>query len=68
MKKYYVHTLKDIHGDHEVHAEGCYKMPDERNRLYLGVFPNCQDAVKEARQHYAPVNGCIHCCEPCHSS
>jgi hypothetical protein len=68
MKKYYVHKYTDAQGDHEVHVEGCSKMPSAENRIYLGEFSNCDDAVREAKKHRSPVNGCYHCCTPCHTS
>jgi hypothetical protein len=67
-KKYYVHKYKDPQGDHEVHIEGCSKMPLPENRMYLGEFSNCQDAVREAKKYYSPVDGCYYCCSPCHTS
>lgn len=69
MAKYYVHTKTDAQGDHEVHKQGCAWMPEPENRLYLGDFSNCQDAVKEAKEHYyRNSNGCKHCSTECHSS
>lgn len=67
MRRYFVHTLIDNRGDHEVHVESCFKMPSPANAKYLGVFSNCHDAVREAKKTYRQVNGCIHCCTPCHT-
>lgn len=67
MKTYYVHTRKDAEGDYEVHAYGCDKMPESENRVYLGLFSNCENAVVEAKKYRNPVNGCIHCCTTCHT-
>ncbi|GAI41041.1 unnamed protein product [marine sediment metagenome] len=50
--RYYVNKNAQDNGDHEVHEEGCEKMPEEENKLYLGDFSNCHDAVKEAKKHY----------------
>lgn len=55
-------------GDHEVHAEGCSWMPKLENRLYLGYFTNCQDAVKEAKKIDKEADGCYYCSNPCHTS
>lgn len=65
-KKYYVHTYEDNKGDHEVHCEGCYWPPLPENRIDLGEFYSCQEAVSKARNYYSKVDGCKHCCEPCH--
>lgn len=67
MGKYYVNKNAQANGDREVHLEGCAWMPTEANRIYLGYFNNCQDAVGAAKTHYAQVNGCVHCAEACHS-
>lgn len=67
-KKYYVHKYTDRQGDHEVHVENCSKMPSTDNRIYLGEFSNCHEAVHEAKKHRSPVNGCYYCCTLCHTS
>ncbi|MCI5167887.1 MAG: hypothetical protein D3903_17830 [Candidatus Electrothrix sp. GM3_4] len=69
MAQYYVNTKTDTNpnNNHEVHTSTCHKCPSENNRKYLGVFANCQDAVKEAKKTYSNVDGCIHCCKPCHN-
>ena len=68
MKKYYVHKYTDAQGDHEVHVEGCSKMPSPENRIELGSFSNCDDAVAAAKKIYSDVNGCYYCCKACHTS
>ena len=67
MAKYYVNKNAQSNGDHEVHTPGCSFMPDPENRLYLGDFTNCKDAVKEAKKHYAQSNGCYYCSKECHT-
>ena len=66
MKSYYVNEFTDNRGDHEVHSEGCFRMPS--NKKYLGRFDKCQDAVTEAKKTYRTANGCIHCSTACHTS
>ena len=68
MYRYYVNKNAQDNGDHEVHKEGCTHMPDEPNRVDLGQFSNCHDAVREAKKHYAKSNGCIHCSRECHTT
>lgn len=67
MAMYYVNKQAQSNGDHEVHTTGCSYLPDEKNRLYLGLFDNCHDAVREARKHYSQVNGCYWCSRACHT-
>lgn len=52
MPNYYVNINAQSNGDHEVHTEGCSYLPDLQNRIYLGYFSNCYDAVREAKEKY----------------
>lgn len=65
-KKYYVNRIEQKNGDHEVHNENCQYLPKPLNRVYLGEFANCQDAIRVARTHYYLVDGCFYCCNSCH--
>jgi hypothetical protein len=65
---YYVNKNAQSNGDHEVHRTGCSYMPEVNNRIYLGDFSNCKDAVKEAKKHYSQSNGCYYCSNECHTS
>jgi hypothetical protein len=68
MKKYYVNKNAQPNGDHEVHDENCYRLPDVANRLYLGEFSSCKSAVVVANGHYSKADGCYHCSLTCHTS
>ena len=68
MAKYYVNKNGQANGDHEVHKLGCTWIPNVENRIYLGEFDNCKDAVKEAKKYYTKVNGCYYCSKECHIS
>jgi hypothetical protein len=68
MAYYYVNQNEQSNGDHEVHEGGCYWLPGEGNRIYVGWFASCTDAVKAAKQHYRQSNGCYHCSRACHTS
>jgi hypothetical protein len=67
METYYVNQQAQANGDHEVHTSTCSWLPNESNRLYLGQFSSCHDAVAEARKHYSKVNGCYYCSRACHT-
>ncbi|TAM48240.1 MAG: hypothetical protein EPN55_00705 [Gammaproteobacteria bacterium] len=67
MASYYVNKNAQLNGDHEVHVTGCSFMPDAGNRIYLGDFSNCRDAVREAKKHYPQSNGCYYCSRDCHT-
>ena len=69
MPRYYVNRNAQDNGDHEVHVvKDCPTPADEKNRLYLGDFDSCHDAVKEAKKHYSQSNGCKNCSLPCHTT
>ncbi|PHR46755.1 MAG: hypothetical protein COA32_09745 [Fluviicola sp.] len=68
MPNYYVRTVPQSNGDHEVHKEGCSYMPLSENRKKLGNFPTCKSAVTEAKKTYSKSNGCYYCSNDCHTS
>lgn len=68
MYKYYVNKNAQGNGDHEVHRENCSYLPKRENRIYLGEFDNCDDAVEKAKDHYNQVNGCYYSSNDCHTS
>ena len=63
-KHYYVNKEAQLTGEHEVHTGDCSYLPS--NRIYLGYFSSCKDAIVEARKHYSNVDGCYYCCYECH--
>ena len=65
--KYYINKNTQANGEHEVHREGCKYRPAEANRIDLGSFSDCADAVKAAEKHYKQVNGCATCSPECHT-
>ncbi|HSU15903.1 hypothetical protein [Longimicrobium sp.] len=67
MAAYYVNKVAQANGDHEVHTSSCNWLPSDGNRLYLGYFSTCGEAVRAARLHYNQVNGCYYCSRPCHT-
>lgn len=66
--RFYVNTKAQANGDHEVHRETCNRLPNEANRLYLGVFATSQEAVCEAKKYYKQADGCYYCCPESHTS
>lgn len=68
MKKYYVNKNAQDNGDNEVHTEDCGYIPAPENRIFLGTFETCCEAVIEAKKYYKKVNGCYYCSRPCHTS
>lgn len=67
-KSYFVNRQTDNQGDHEVHVDSCSNLPSISNRMLLGQFTNCKDAVAEAKKTYSTANGCYWCSNECHTS
>ena len=61
MERYYVNTNAQSTGEHEVHKDGCHRMPELQNRIYLGYFSDAKEAVSEARRYFSNVDGCYYC-------
>lgn len=68
MELYYFNINKDSKGYNEVHTSTCSWLPSQENRVYLGYFSTCQDAIKEAQKQHPTYtfDGCYYCCKPCH--
>ena len=66
MALYYVNKKPQDNGDHEVHKSDCFHMPSSENRMHLGDFSNCSDAVREAKKNHPQSNGCYYCSLECH--
>ncbi|WXR62030.1 hypothetical protein WG909_02070 [Peptostreptococcaceae bacterium AGR-M142] len=64
---YYVNKNAQNTGEHEVHKETCSYLPSSDNRIHLGDFNNCKDALNEASKHYNNVDGCYYCSNECHT-
>lgn len=67
MPTYYMNKNAQSNGDHEVHRIDCSWLPYPENRLYLGEFPSCHGAVREAKKHDPLADGCYYCSNECHT-
>ena len=71
-KNYYINKNQQHNGDFEVHEESCKYLPLPQNRIFLGSFYNCEDAVSEAKRRFPNdknnINGCKECSKDCHTS
>lgn len=68
MAKYYLNKNAQDNGDHEVHIESCKWLPEPHNRLELGEFSDCAQAVKKGKEQYPTADGCAKCIPSCHKS
>ena len=74
MSKYILNKNKqdsESGENYEVHnVETCEHLPKIENRILLGDFSNCGDAMKKARSMYPSqsndIDGCYYCCHSCH--
>lgn len=72
MKLYYLNKNQQSNGDYEVHESSCSFLPSVENRIYLGYFATCQEAVNEAKRVRPAdkhnINGCYYCSKSCHTT
>ena len=68
MARYYMNKNSQTNGDHEVHKEGCNRMPLIQNRLFIGNFLSCRQAVAAAKRINPRADGCFYCSRECHNS
>lgn len=66
MARYYVNKNTPSTGKHKVHKNGCHRMPEPQNRIYLGYFSDTKKAVKKARRYFGNVAGCYYCASKVH--
>lgn len=75
MSKYIINQNKQDSAsgeNYEVHnEETCNHLPNLSNRIYLGYFSDCHEAVRKAKENHSSwssdIDGCGHCCVPCHN-
>lgn len=67
MQHYYVSKLEQSNGNHEVHVPRCAYFPEPEDRVYLGTFTRCGDAVDAAKKTFTNSRGCPCCCDPAES-
>lgn len=73
MKKtYYINKHQQSNGDYEVDESSCAYLPLLENRIYLGEFSTCKEAVDETKIKFPSnknnINGCYYCSKSCHTS
>ena len=66
MQYFYVNKHAQLNGEHEVHTSSCSFLPSVENRISLGMFNTCAEALSAARKYYSNVDGCFYCCSQCH--
>ncbi len=51
MKFFYLSSVANSEGSHEVHHRDCELIPDSLNRDYLGPFNNGLEAIRKAEKN-----------------
>lgn len=72
MAFYIVNRHSQPNGDFEVHrTDICSHLPVDVDRIPLGDFYGCQEAITYARQMFPQyanrIDGCYYCCNACHT-
>lgn len=69
MPNFYLNSQAQANGHHEVHKEDCTFLPQSGNRIFLGEFNFCSDAIAVAKEKYqfSKLNGCYFCAKGCHT-
>lgn len=63
MKFFYLSSVANSEGSHEVHHRDCELIPDSLNRDYLGPFNNGLEAIRKAEKMNPKVSLCEVCCK-----
>ena len=67
MERYCVNKLAQPNGDHEIHKQGCFRLPDPWNRIDLGYQRDDAAALRAAQVYYPnTADGCYYCCPSIH--
>lgn len=74
MSRYILNNNKQdsLSGEnYEIHnVDNCTHLPLLENRLFVGYFNNCKDALLVAKNQYPKhkeeIDGCFWCCNSCH--
>ncbi|MCF1715251.1 hypothetical protein L0U88_11495 [Flavihumibacter sp. RY-1] len=68
MKQFfYLNLVPQIDGYREVHTSDCRFFPTQHNRIPLGEYFSCREAVAAAKNKYLKSDGCYYCCRECHT-
>jgi hypothetical protein len=75
MSKYVLNKNQQdsLSGEHyELHNENiCEYLPNQSNRLSVGLYDNCTEAKLAAKNKYptyaSRIDGCYWCCKNCHT-
>jgi len=61
MNKYYISKKSRQDGTFSVHKEDCPFLNESEQRIFLGRFDTCKDAIKTARIFFLKSDACYFC-------
>jgi len=61
MALYFIDTEKKADAGHQVHREGCSKMPAKESLYYVGSFATAKAAYDVSPLIYSPASCCPEC-------
>ena len=67
-RAYCVNKYPQDDGHRRVHNEGCRFKPAVEHQIWLGRFPDCQGAVRKAKERYPRSSGCAICSPACRTA
>ncbi|MBO0439585.1 hypothetical protein [Candidatus Enterococcus ikei] len=71
MPNYICNKHADDKGRHEIHDLNCSYLPLPENRVSVGTFSNCREAIRHMEQANQGkgfnFDGCYWCCRECHT-
>ncbi|REG91436.1 hypothetical protein [Algoriphagus antarcticus] len=62
MKFFYLSSIPNDNGQHEVHDRECEFIPDPYDRDYIGPYNTCIEALRKATTMKKEVGLCKNCC------
>jgi hypothetical protein len=59
--KYYMAIRPQTNGFHALHKEDCPFLPEDKKRIYLGMFGSGHDAIREGQRRFSGTTVCRFC-------
>jgi hypothetical protein len=56
LKNYYINAQLETDEERKIHIGECKEIPLPYNRIYLGLFLSCEDALKHAKKSHPNAN------------
>jgi hypothetical protein len=63
MKFFYLSSIRNESGQHEIHDRDCTLIPDSYDRDYLGPYNSGKEALRKAKTLKEEVGLCDKCCK-----